>query len=80
MAWKVAQLVGATGGNLIQGDPSGAVRSITTDSRKIGQGDCFVALRGERFDAHDFVGQTLAGGAAAVVVSSTRPEWLTGGG
>jgi UDP-N-acetylmuramoyl-tripeptide--D-alanyl-D-alanine ligase len=80
MAWKVAQLVGATGGNLIQGDPSGAVRSITTDSRKIGQGGCFVALRGERFDAHDFVGQTLAGGAAAVVVSSTRPEWLTGGG
>jgi UDP-N-acetylmuramoyl-tripeptide--D-alanyl-D-alanine ligase len=80
MVWTVAQLVDATGGNLIQGDPSGTVRSISTDSRKVGPGDCFVALKGERFDAHDFVGQTLAGGAAAVVVSSVHPEWRKEGG
>jgi UDP-N-acetylmuramoyl-tripeptide--D-alanyl-D-alanine ligase len=80
MEWKVVQIAEATGGKLIQGDPSAAVRLISTDSRKVGRGDCFVALRGERFDAHDFVVQTLAGGAAAVVVSSIRPEWLTGAG
>ncbi len=79
MEWKIAQLVQATKGILLQGDPSRVVRSISTDSRMIGPGDCFVALRGERFDAHDFVGQTLAGGAAAVVVSSIRPDWQSGG-
>ncbi|MCU0587854.1 MAG: UDP-N-acetylmuramoyl-tripeptide--D-alanyl-D-alanine ligase [Syntrophobacteraceae bacterium] len=74
-AWNVARIVEATGGTLIQGDPSGQVRSIATDSRKVGPGDCFLALRGERHDAHDFVSQTLAAGARSVVVSEVRAAW-----
>ncbi len=34
-----------------------AFTGVTTDSRAISTGDLFVALRGERFDAHDFVAQ-----------------------
>jgi UDP-N-acetylmuramoyl-tripeptide--D-alanyl-D-alanine ligase len=79
MEWNAAQLVEATDGTLVQGVPSARVRSISTDSRKIGPGDCFVALRGERFDAHDFVAQTISAGAAAVVVASVRPEWRVSG-
>ena len=45
------------------------VSRIVTDSRDIRVGDVFFALAGERFDAHDFVEDVLAAGAAAVVVS-----------
>lgn len=45
------------------------VTRIVTDSRDIQRGDVFFALSGERFDAHDFVGDVLERGAAAAVVS-----------
>jgi len=44
-------------------------RRVSTDTRKIAAGDLFFALAGERFDAHDFIGQAVEKGAAAVVVS-----------
>ena len=37
-------------------------------------GDLFVALKGERFDAHDFVAGALAAGAAAALVCADFPE------
>lgn len=41
---------------------------VSTDTRTIVQGDIFVALRGERFDGHDFLAQAAAAGASVVVV------------
>ena len=41
---------------------------FSTDTRTLQPGDTYVAIRGERFDGHDFVPQAVAGGAAAVVV------------
>ena len=46
------------------------ILSVSTDSRSISGGDLFVALRGERFDGHDFVGPVAAAGAAAALVST----------
>lgn len=43
--------------------------SICTDSRKVGPGDLFIALTGDRFDGHDFVPEALARGASGAVVS-----------
>lgn len=40
---------------------------LSTDSRHIQQGDLFLALRGEHFDAHDFLPKVSAAGAVAVV-------------
>jgi UDP-N-acetylmuramoyl-tripeptide--D-alanyl-D-alanine ligase len=56
-----------TEGRLIGADTS--VAAISTDTRAIVPGALFVALRGERFDAHDFIAQAEAAGAAAVMVS-----------
>ena len=42
---------------------------ITTDTRKIGKGDVFLALRGERFDGHDYLRDAVRDGASALVVS-----------
>ncbi len=50
-------------------EPLGAV---STDSRHLAAGDVFVALRGERFDAHDFAAEAVARGAAALVLADPR--------
>ena len=44
------------------------IRQISTDSRSIRRGDLFVALRGDRFDGHEFVPAVLAQGAAGAIV------------
>jgi UDP-N-acetylmuramoyl-tripeptide--D-alanyl-D-alanine ligase len=49
------------------GDGRTPVARVHTDSRSLMAGDLFVALRGERFDAHDFLPQARAAGAAAVL-------------
>jgi len=45
-----------------------ALTRIATDTRSVAAGDLFVALKGEKFDAHEFLAEAVAKGAAAVVV------------
>jgi UDP-N-acetylmuramoyl-tripeptide--D-alanyl-D-alanine ligase len=51
---------------------------VTTDTRALAPGDLFVALKGERFDGHDFVAHALASGAAAALVAESRAPSLDG--
>jgi len=44
-------------------------RGVSTDTRSVSQGELFIALQGENFDAHEFLAQAVAGGAVAAVVS-----------
>lgn len=48
------------------------LRAVTTDTRVLQKGDLFVALRGDNFDAHDFLPQAIEMGAAALVVRDAR--------
>jgi UDP-N-acetylmuramoyl-tripeptide--D-alanyl-D-alanine ligase len=41
---------------------------VSTDSRTTKSGDVFFAIRGEKFDAHDFITKAIGGGAASIVV------------
>ena len=52
----------------LQGDDREFV-AVSTDSRRVKPGELFVALRGENFDGHAYLGQVEAAGAAAAVVS-----------
>ncbi len=54
-------------------DSSALALGYSIDSRTIGAGDLFFAVRGERMDGHDFVESALADGAVAAVVSM---RWL----
>lgn len=58
------------GGRLLQGDPALAVDRLHTDTRTLTAGDCFVALQGDRFDGHTFVGSVQNRGAVAALVSN----------
>ena len=48
---------------------------VTTDSRTVVAGDLFVALKGERFDGHNYVRQVIEQGAAAALVERRDPAW-----
>ncbi|HEY0201098.1 MAG TPA: UDP-N-acetylmuramoyl-tripeptide--D-alanyl-D-alanine ligase, partial [Burkholderiaceae bacterium] len=54
-------------GAALAGAGDTAFNRVHTDSRSLRPGDLFVALRGERFDAHDFLPQVQAAGAQAVI-------------
>ncbi|WP_175854684.1 UDP-N-acetylmuramoyl-tripeptide--D-alanyl-D-alanine ligase [Burkholderia anthina] len=56
-------------GATVHGDPATTFERVSTDSRTVGPGDLFVALKGERFDAHDFLGDVAARGATAALVA-----------
>ena len=62
----------ACGGELICGSPEATVVRVSTDSRQARAGDLFVAIKGDKFDGHDFVADVIAKGASAVVVERAR--------
>ena len=58
----------AVGGRVQRGDPQREIGDVVIDTRVLQPGDFFVALRGNRFDGHDFVGEALSRGAGGVIV------------
>jgi UDP-N-acetylmuramoyl-tripeptide--D-alanyl-D-alanine ligase len=64
--FDIAEVAAVTGG-VVHGASVG-VSGVATDTRKIATGDLFVALKGERFDGHDYVMEAARNGAAAALV------------
>jgi UDP-N-acetylmuramoyl-tripeptide--D-alanyl-D-alanine ligase len=67
MNWLLSHIAEAVNGRLVGADLS--INGVSTDTRAIGEGQLFIALAGERFDAHDFLDQAVAAGAAALMVA-----------
>ena len=74
--WTLDRIAAALGREAAGKLPRGpqALTGITTDTRKIAKGNAFLALRGERFDGHDYLRDAVRDGAAALIVS--RPPRL----
>jgi UDP-N-acetylmuramoyl-tripeptide--D-alanyl-D-alanine ligase len=64
----VAEIVEATGGELVAGSAHAVASSFVIDSRVLEPGGCFVALRAER-DGHEFVADAFLRGATVALVS-----------
>lgn len=71
--WSIDWMTSASGGRLIRrprgvslSDP--VVAGVSVDTRTLTEGEAFVALRGERFDGHGFVGEAAARGCAVVLL------------
>src|SRR5947208_2742480 len=62
---KIAEFAGA---QITCGSAETAIERVSTDSRTIKPGQLFVALRGENFDAHNFVEAVAKSGAAGAIV------------
>ncbi|WP_231970506.1 UDP-N-acetylmuramoyl-tripeptide--D-alanyl-D-alanine ligase [Polynucleobacter necessarius] len=71
------------GSQLIHADAKSAegisISHIGSDSRQIQPGELFIALSGDRFDAHDFLGDVATSGASAALISDKTacPESLS---
>ena len=61
LQWTDADLVGILAPDIVP-------QAVVTDSRSVTEGDLFVALRGERFDGHDFVEAAFERGASAALI------------
>lgn len=62
-----AALAGRPVGNLPEG-----VTGISIDSRSVAAGEAFFAIKGDRFDGHDFASLAVANGAALIIVSEAK--------
>ena len=57
---------------IVNPDNYKAVSKISIDSRKIDKGSLFIAIKGERFDGHNFVREVIKNGASAVVIERKK--------
>jgi UDP-N-acetylmuramoyl-tripeptide--D-alanyl-D-alanine ligase len=74
-AWgqiTAVEILSPTKGKRISGNSGTVLSGISTDSRSINPGELFWALKGERFDGHDFALKAIENGAAGIVV---QKEW-----
>lgn len=62
----------------VVGDEQREVRALCFDSREVGEGDCFFAVRGTQVDGHRFIAKAAEAGAG-VVVCETLPESVAEG-
>lgn len=67
---KIADI---TGGELIGGSPDTKITSFVTDSRVVTAADGFIALKGARFDAHDFIPDVLKKNVAVIIAHKDYP-------
>lgn len=74
LSMSLGKLAEIMQGELSAQKPGYVVTSIVTDSRVITKGDTFLALKGEKHDAHQFIKEVLKKGAAALIVSSAYKE------
>src|SRR5690348_261565 len=75
MTQTLAHFARLCGGNLKGADAP--YTSVSTDTRTLGKGALFVALRGPNFDGNQFVGAALAAGAVGAVVDGEQPAALS---
>ena len=75
---SLSQMAQAYGGTLMY--PDCHFQSVSTDSRNIDDGQLFVALRGDRFDAHEFLPQVATRASGMVVERPAKdinvPQWV----
>ncbi|MCX5700910.1 MAG: UDP-N-acetylmuramoyl-tripeptide--D-alanyl-D-alanine ligase [Candidatus Omnitrophica bacterium] len=70
--FKVSELLEATQGKLISGSRDQLVNDICIDSRNIKKGSAFIAIKGDRFDGHDFIRQAFKKGATCIIAKNSK--------
>src|SRR5881394_2141518 len=73
-AQKIATITDAS----LTGNAQAEISDVTHDSRRVTTGSLFVAVRGELFDAHKFIPQVMAAGAAGVISEQPPPADYSG--
>ncbi|MCS7257911.1 MAG: UDP-N-acetylmuramoyl-tripeptide--D-alanyl-D-alanine ligase, partial [candidate division WOR-3 bacterium] len=64
----VSEIIEATQGTLVKGNPNSIVPKISIDSRRINKKDAFIAIVGKQFDGHRFINDAIKNGAETVIL------------
>jgi UDP-N-acetylmuramoyl-tripeptide--D-alanyl-D-alanine ligase len=72
--FTVQDIVRATRGALVTGDLAVPVTGVSIDSRTLGVGEAFFAIRGYRLDGHAFLAEAASRGASCLVVDSLHDD------
>lgn len=67
--FKVKEIVEATSGKLLQGDSNAIINAVSTDTRSIQPNDLFIAIKGPRYDGHDFIRKAIIKKAKCVIAA-----------
>lgn len=70
--FTLAQAAAWTGGEIIRGAPETEFKGVSTDTRTVSAGQLFIAIRGPHHDAHEYIGQAAASGAAGLLIERGR--------
>lgn len=76
--FSCAQILKATRGKLVNGSADTWVKDISIDSRTIQKGFAFIAIKGNNFDGHDFIGAAIKKGASCIVKTDKNKQKATG--
>ena len=76
--WSVSQILDATRGTLVKGAVRRELPGFSIDTRTIGRGEIFFALKGEQTDGHMYISRAVEQGASAVVCSEVPDDLLNG--
>jgi UDP-N-acetylmuramoyl-tripeptide--D-alanyl-D-alanine ligase len=68
MNLTIEEILKAVTGQLLQGALEHRAQGVSTDSRTLKTGELFIALKGEHFDGHDFITETVVGKASGLIV------------
>lgn len=83
--WNCSELLEATGGKFLFGDPNRSFSGISIDSRAISPEEIFVAIKGETHDGHRFLGDVVDRGICCLIIEESKcpelplKEWETKG-
>ena len=72
MELAIKDLITATGGRLLRGSSEAMVRNVSIDSRDVKKG-IFFAIKGERFDGHDFVKEVYGTALSGLLWKKDEP-------
>ena len=69
---SIEQIAKASGGRLIAAGSEQYITGIKHDSREVGAGEMFVAVKGQNQDGHKYIPQVIEKGCAALLVSDAE--------
>lgn len=76
--WTTAEILEATGGDLLSGDLEHSFSGISIDSRSISMDKLFVAIKGDTHDGHSFTGDVIERGVSGLLIDRTKTHTLPG--
>lgn len=75
--FSLTEILYVSGGTLLNGESRINFSGVSTDSRTTKQGDVFIAIKGDRFDGHNFLESAFRNGASGAIVSENpQPSTL----